>query len=165
MARVSVLVDVLAERQVDAATVLQVCVDLVRAWAGGLTSEEMYRDLMINAQDAASVDQMLYQLKGDTLYAENAALIVLSAAWNYPALETQIRDLGAEAIATPRSISNAQAANSILYGMYLMAREGAKIQEVAYADAQGKVHLRKFDGNVDAADLFDAVRDLYGISL
>ena len=93
MARVSVLVDVLTERQVDAATVLQTCVDLVRAWAGGLTSEEMYRDLMANAQDAANVDQLLYQLKGDTLYAENAALIVLSAAWNYPQLETQIRDL------------------------------------------------------------------------
>lgn len=165
MARVSVLVDVLAERQVDAATVLQVCVDLVRAWAGGLTSEEMYRDLMANAQDAANVDQMLFQLKGDTLYAENAALIVLSAAWNYPELETQIRDLGAEAIAAPRSISNAQAANSILYGMYLMARESAKVTEVAYADAQGKVHLSKFDGSIDAADLFDAVRNLYGVSL
>ena len=104
MARVSVLVDVLTERQVDAATVLQTCVDLVRAWAGGLTSEEMYRDLMANAQDAANVDQLLYQLKGDTFYAENAALIVLSAAWNYPQLETQIRELGADAMAAPRSI-------------------------------------------------------------
>ncbi len=44
---------------------------------------------------------MLFQLKGDTLYAENAALIVLSAAWNYPELETQIRDLGAAAVAAP----------------------------------------------------------------
>lgn len=165
MARVSVLVDVLTERQVDAATVLQVCVDLVRAWADGLTSEEMYRDLMANAQDADNVDQMLFQLKGDTLYAENAALIVLSAAWNYPVLEAQIRDLGADAIASPRSISNAQAANSILYGMYLMAREGAKIKQVAYADKEGAIHLRTFDDTVDAAELFDNVRAQYGESL
>ena len=165
MARVSVLVDVLTERQVDAATVLQTCVDLVRAWAGGLTSEEMYRDLMANAQDAANVDQLLYQLKGDTLYAENAALIVLSAAWNYPQLETQIRELGADAMAAPRSISNAQAANSILYGMYLMAREGAKVTQVAYADRQGAIHLRTFDDTVDAAELFDGVRAQYGDSL
>lgn len=165
MARVSVLVDVLTERQVDAATVLQVCVDLVRAWAGGLTSEEMYRDLMANAQDADNVDQMLFQLKGDTLYAENAALIVLSAAWNYPALEAQIRDLGADALAAPRSISNAQAANSILYGMYLMAREGAEIKQVAYADKQGAIHLRTFDDKVDAGELFDNVRSQYGDSL
>lgn len=162
MARVSVLVDVLVERQVDAATVLQVCVDLVGAHSGGMTSEEMYRDLMANAHDAANVDQMLFQLKGDTLYAENAALIVLSAAWNYPELETQIRDLGADAITAPRSISNAQAANSILYGMYLMAREGAKIKQVAYSDQKGAIHLRTFDDTVDAAELFDNVRAQYG---
>lgn len=165
MALVSTLVDVLVERKVDAATVIQVCVDLVRDQTDGMTGEEMYRDLMANAQDADAVDTMLYQLKGDTLYAENAALIVLSAAWNFPELEEQIRTLGAEAIASPRSISNTQLANSILYGMYLMARAGAKIQEVAYADAQGNIHLRKFDGSVTAADLFDGVRDQYGVTL
>ncbi|MCB9114134.1 MAG: hypothetical protein H6639_04150 [Caldilineaceae bacterium] len=165
MALVSRLVDILVELHVDAATVIQVCVDLVRTHSGGMSSEEMYRDLMANAQDAADVDQMLYQLKGDTLYAENAALIVLSAAWNYPTLEAQILDLGADAMASPRSISNAQAANSILYGMYLMAREGAKIQEVAYADKQGAIHLRTYDGTVDAAELFDSVRAKYGDTL
>lgn len=165
MALVSTLVDVLVERKVDAATVIQVCVDLVCDQTDGMTGEEMYRDLMANAQDADAVDTMLYQLKGDTLYAENAALIVLSAAWNFPELEEQIRTLGAEAIASPRSISNTQLANSILYGMYLMARAGAKIHEVAYADAQGQIHLRKFDGGVEAGDLFDAVREQYGVTL
>ena len=49
--------------------------------------------------------------------------------------------------------------------MYLMARAGAQIQEVAHADADGKIHLLKFDGSVDAADLFDAVRNQYGVTL
>ena len=154
MARVSTLVDVLVTQKVDADTVAQVCVDLVRAWSGGMSNDEMYRDLMANARDAAGVDQLLFQLKGDTLYAENAALIVLSAAWNYPELETQIRDLGAAAVASPREVTNAQLANSILYGMFLMARAGAQIHEVAYANAQGEIHLRKFDGGVDAGILF-----------
>ena len=111
------------------------------------------------------MDQLLFQLKGDTLYAENAALIVLSAAWNYPELETQIRDLGAAAVASPRAVSNAQLANSILYGMFLMARANAQIHEVAYADAQGQIRLAKFDGGVDAVTVFDAVRDQYGVTL
>jgi len=165
MALVSRLVDILVELHVDAATVIQVCVDLVSDHSSGMTSEAMYRDLIANAHDAANVDQMLFHLKGDTLFAENAALIVLSAAWNYPALEAQIRELGAAAIASPRSISNAQAANSILYGMYLMIREGAKISEVAYADKQGAIQLRKFDGSVEAGELFASVRAQYGDSL
>ena len=165
MNSVSSLVDVLVTHNVDAALVAQVGVDLVRAWSGGMSNDEMYRDLMANARDAAGVDQLLYQLKGDTLYAENAALIVLSAAWNYPELETEIRALGAAAVASPRQTSNAQLANSILYGMYLMARAGAQIHEIAYADAQGQIHLRKFDGSVDAGDLFDAVRDQYGVTV
>ena len=165
MARVSTLVDVLVTQKVDADTVAQVCVDLVRAWSGGMSNDEMYRDLMANAQDAAGVDQLLFQLKGDTLYAENAALIVLSAAWNYPELETQIRDLGAAAVAAPREVTNAQLTNSILYGMFLMARAGAQIHEVAHADSQGQIHLTKFDGGVDAGVLFAAVRDQYGVTL
>ena len=165
MARVSTLVDVLVTHKVDADRVAQVGVDLVRAWSGGMSGDEMYRDLMANSRNAADVDQMLFQLKGDTLYAENAALIVLSAAWNYPELETEIRDLGAAAVAAPRLVTNAQLATSILYGMYLMARAGAQITEVAHADAQGQIHLYKFDSSVDAGDLFDAVRDQYGISL
>ena len=165
MARVSTLVDVLVTQKVDADTVAQVCVDLVRAWSGGMSNDEMYRDLMANAQDAAGVDQLLFQLKGDTLYAENAALIVLSAAWNYPELETQIRDLGAAAVAAPREVTNAQLTNSILYGMFLMARAGAQIHEAAHAESQGKIHLTKFDGGVDAGVLFAAVRDQYGVTL
>ena len=165
MARVSTLVDVLSAHQVDDAMVAQVCVDLVASWSGGMSGEEMYRDLMANATDAAAVDQMLYQLKGDALYAENAALIVLSAAWNYHELETQIRDIGAAVAALPRTVSNLELGGSILYGMYLMARAGAKIQEVAYADPEGNIHLRKFDGGVDAGDLFDGVRNQYGITL
>ena len=144
MARVSTLVDVLVTHKVDADRVAQVGVDLVRAWSGGMSSDEMYRDLMANSRNAADVDQMLFQLKGDTLYAENAALIVLSAAWNYPELETEIRDLGAAAVAAPRLVTNAQLATSILYGMYLMARAGAQITEVAHADAQGQIPPGKF---------------------
>ena len=165
MNSVSSLVDVLVTHKVDAAMVAQVGVDLVRAWSGGMSSEEMYRDLIAGARDAADVDQMIFQLKGDTVYAENAALIVLSAAWNYPELEAQIRELGATAVANPRAVSNAELGGSILYGMYLMARAGAQIHEVAYADAQGQIHLRKFDGGVEAGDLFDAVRDQYGVTL
>lgn len=159
------LVDVLVTHKVDADMVAQVCVDLVDIWSGGLSNENMYRDLMANARDAAGVDQLLYLLKGDTLYAENAALIVLSAAWNYPELEAQIRKLGAAAAANSRMVSNSDLANSILYGMYLMARAGAQIHEVVYADAQGQIHLRKFDSTVDAGDLFDGVRKQYGLTL
>jgi hypothetical protein len=97
MNSVSSLVDVLVTHKVDAAMVAQVGVDLVRAWSGGMSSEEMYRALIAGARDAANVDRMIFQLKGDTVYAENAALIVLSAAWNYPELEAQIRELGAAA--------------------------------------------------------------------
>ncbi len=57
MALVSTLVDVLVTQKVDADTVAQVCVDLVRAWSDGMSNDEMYRDLMANARDAAGVDQ------------------------------------------------------------------------------------------------------------
>ncbi len=165
MARMAGLVDVLVEHQVDAERVIQICADLMHDLAGGMTHEEMYRDLMANARDAGAVDTMLYQLEGDARYAENAALIVLSAAWNFPELEEPIRALGAEAAASPRSMASVQVANSILYGMYLIARAGAKIREVAYADDQGRIHLRQFDGTVDAGELFDNVRDQYGDKL
>ena len=46
ISRVSTLVDVLVAHQVDDAMVAQVCVDLVASWSGGMSSEEMYRDLM-----------------------------------------------------------------------------------------------------------------------
>ena len=49
MALVSTLVDVLVTHQVDADRVAQVCVDLVSAWSGGLSNDDMYRDLMANA--------------------------------------------------------------------------------------------------------------------
>ena len=62
-------------------------------------------------------------------------------------------------------MASVQVANSILYGMYLIARAGAKIREVAYADDQGRIHLRQFDGTVDAGELFDNVRDQYGDKL
>ena len=61
---VSSLVDVLVTHNVDAALVAQVGVDLVRAWSGGMSNDEMYRDLMANARDAAGVDQLLQETSG-----------------------------------------------------------------------------------------------------
>ncbi len=158
----SSLTDSLRARAADPAMISQVCVDLVSIWAGGKDSSAMYRELLTNARSAADVDQMLYQLEGDPGYAENAALIVLSAAWNYPELAAEIQELAMAAGASPQPVSTTELAQSVLYGMYLMAREGAQVEVVAYRNAQGQIETRQIDGGLSAAVLFDAVRDQYG---
>jgi hypothetical protein len=148
----------------SAETIAQVCIDLVRTWSGGMSVDAMYRTLLENAQSPNNVDNMLYQLEGDPAYAENAALIVLSAAWNYPELAKEIERLtsnvGAATSATERELGE-----TVLYGMYLMARGGAQVKEVSYRNADGKLEAVKIGREIPAAQLFDAVRDQYGASL
>lgn len=165
MSNLSTLASSLNTHHADAALIAQVCVGLVRSWAGGKDLDDMYRDLLKNATDASKVDQIVYQLEGDPEYAENVALIVLSAAWNYPELQEEIQDLATAAVESPRTVSSTELAQTALYGMYLMARHGAEIKQVAYRTPEGAIQMRAAEQGVAAAALFDAVRDQYAASL
>lgn len=149
----------------NAETIAQVCVDLVRTWSGGLSTDAMYRNLLENARSPADVDTLLYQLEGDPAYAENAALIVLSAAWQYPELASEIEALAAEAELAGVTASPRELGEAVLYGMYLMARGGAQVDEVSYRTADGSLASVAIGQEIPAARLFDAVRDQYGVSL
>ena len=165
MSNLSTLASSLNTHHADAALIAQVCVGLVRSWAGGKDLDDMYRDLLKNATDASKVDQIVYQLEGDPEYAENVALIVLSAAWNYPELQEEIQDLATAAVESPRTVSSTELAQTALYGMYLMARHGAEIKQVAYRTPEGAIQMRAAEQGVAAAARFDAVRDQYAASL
>ena len=165
MSNLSSLASSLNTHRADPALIAQVCVGLVRSWAGGKDLDDMYRDLLRNAVDSSGVDQMVYQLEGDPEYAENVALIVLSAAWNYPELQEEIQWLAEAAVESPRTVTSTELAQTALYGMYLMARHGADITQIAYRSPQGVIEVKKAEQGVAAATLFDAVREQYGAAL
>lgn len=165
MSNLSTLASSLNAHHADPALISQVCVGLVRSWAGGKDRDDMYRELLTNAADPAGVDQLIYQLEGDPDYAENVALIVLSAAWNYPELQTEIEGLAAAAMASPREVDSTELAQTVLYGMYLMARHGAEVKQIAYRTPQGDIQTQVAAQGVAAAGIFDAVRDQYAASL
>lgn len=165
MSNLSSLASSLNTYHADPALIAQVCVGLVRSWASGKDLDDMYRDLLRNAADSSSVDQIVYQLEGDPEYAENVGLIVLSAAWNYPELREEIQDLAAAAVESPRTVPSTELAQTVLYGMYLMARHGAVVNQVAYRTPQGAIETRVAEQGVAAAALFDTVREQYGASL
>ena len=161
----STLAGSLNTQRADAALVAQVCVGLVRTWASGKDLDDMYRDLLTNAADPAKVDQLVYQLEGDPEYAENAALIVLSAAWNYPELQEEIQYLAEAAVESPHVVASTTLAQTVLYGMYLMARHGAEVKQIAYRTPQGDIQMQTAAQGVAVAEIFDAVRDQYAASL
>ena len=117
------------------------------------------------AADEIRASRYYRQLGGDPAFAENAALIVLSAAWNYPELATAIKDLTAKVAKTPQPVDQRELARTVLYGMYLMARDGAQVDEVSYRNSAGQFETVKIDREIPAALLFEAVRDQYGDSL
>jgi hypothetical protein len=126
----------------DADTISRACIDLVETQSGGLSTGDMYADLVQHASDAEAVDQMLYQLSGDPAYTEQAALIVLSAAWNYSEAVEPIQNLLYKAAEQTETIEDNRLAQTVLYGMYLLASDSSMtLHEVSYR--------------------IDAVRDLY----
>lgn len=165
MSDIARLADSLNAHHADAALIAQLVVGLVRSWAGGKDLDDMYRDLLTNAADSASVDQFVYQLQGDAAYTEHVALIVLSAAWNYAELQEEIRDLAEAAIESPRTVSSTELAQTVLYGMYLMARHGARVKQVAHRTPQGAIEVQTVEQGMPAAMLFDAVREQYESTL
>lgn len=165
MSNPSTLASSLNAQHADTALISQVCVELVRSWAGDKDRDDMYRELLTNAADPSGVDQLIYQLEGDPAYAENAALIVLSAAWNYQELQGKIQDIAAAAVKSPHAISSTELAQTVLYGMYLMARHDAKVKQVAYRNAQSDIAVQTLAQDMPVAILFDAVRDQYGATL
>ena len=165
MSDISTLTGSLNTQHADAALIAQICVGLVRSWAGGKDLDDMYRDLLTNAADPASVDQLVFQLEGDPEYAENAALIVLSAAWNYPELQEEIQYLAEAAVESPHTVASTTLAQTVLYGMYLMARHGAEVKQIAYRTPQGDIQTQVAAQGVAVAAIFDAVRDQYAASL
>ena len=146
--------------------IANLCVDLVRSWAGDKDLDDIYKDLLGNAQDSGAVDQMLYQLEGDPEYAENVALLILSSAWNYPELASQINQLltSGAADVTDGSLDR-NLALADLYGMYLLARNNAQGKEVAYRDTDGKIKSHAMSGEFPVAKLFESVRDQYAAML
>ncbi|MBK8050156.1 MAG: hypothetical protein IPK16_25470 [Anaerolineales bacterium] len=161
MSSASSLVDYLNAHHPGADMVAQVCVNLVRSWSGGKDAQETYSELMQNAKDPAGVDQMLYQLEGDPAYADNVALIVISSAWGYSELESEIRQLVVDAEQSPEQFPSSWVARAALYGMYLMARNGASADDIAFRNAQGKIEAHTFGRDVPASALFAAMRDQY----
>lgn len=162
MTSAATFADFINAHQPSATQIANLCVDLVRSWAQDLDPDAIYRELISNAKDTGAVDLMLYQLEGDPEYAENVALLILSSAWNYPELAAamhQIMQSGAADVAD--SSLDRRLALADLYGMYLLARNGAQVREVAYRDSSGQIKTHIVGEEFPAARLFDAVRDQY----
>jgi hypothetical protein len=154
--------DFLNTQALDQDKLASLCVDLVRSWAGDKNLDDIYADLIGNAKDTGTVDLMLYQLEGDPAYAENVALLILSSAWNYPELQTAIKQILAsgEADITAGSLDR-NLALADLYGMFLLARHGAQAKEVAYRGEDGQIKTHVVDSEFPVAKLFESVRDQY----
>ncbi len=143
--------------------IAQACVVYVAGRAGDLSTEEMYGELIRNAQDAGGVDQMLYQLEGDRSYAEHSALLVLSAAWNDPAEVEAIKQM-ISGDAASEAVDLHELGIAVLYGMYLLARGGAPtLHEVTYRQADGQIVTATMDTAISSATLFEAMRDQYAV--
>jgi hypothetical protein len=155
---------VLNARDASAEMISQICLDLVQMWTSGMSTDDMYRSLLENAKSPADVDTMLYQLEGDPVYAENAALIVLAAAWSYPELASEIKQLALYATDETQPDQRGLAL-SVMFGMYLMARAGAEVDKVTYRNPQGQIETVAIDHSISTARLFDAVREQYGVSI
>ncbi|MGL4649719.1 MAG: hypothetical protein ACRC1H_09955 [Caldilineaceae bacterium] len=155
------LADHINDSQYDAATITHACVNLVQSDSGLVGAQGIYAALVQNARDAAGVDQMLYQLSGDPAYAEQAALIVLSAAWNNPEAVEPIKQMLAAAAEAHAPMSDSDLAATVLYGMYRIARGGAPLSEVTFRNAAGRIESTVLSETMPAAALFDALRDQY----
>ena len=156
---------VLNARDASAEMISQICIDLVQTWAGGMTTEDMYRILLENAKTPARCGYPLVPTEGDPAYAENAALIVLGGGMELS--RTRLRDQTAWRCTQlgRRSPTQRELALSVMYGMYLMARAGAQVDKVTYRNPQGQIETVAIDHSISTARLFDAVRDQYGISI
>jgi hypothetical protein len=154
--------DFLNTHDLDHDKLASLCVDLVQSWAGGKDLDDIYADLIGNAKDSGAVDNMLYQLEGDPVYAEDVALLILSSAWHYPELQQAIRDILAsgEADMTGSQLDH-NLALADLYGMYILARNNAQANEVAYRAPDGTIKVHVVDSEFPVARLFDSVRDQY----
>lgn len=140
------------------------CMAFVADQAGDLTTEEMYLDLIGAAQDAGGVDQMLYQLEGDRQYAEDSALLVLSAAWNDPAKVEPIKQLLSASVASDLADLHALGI-AVLYGMYLLARGGASnLREVTYRQSDGRIVAATLATPISSAKLFEDMRDQFEVA-
>lgn len=160
----SSFVKMLKQHNADAGTVLQVCYLIVESWSTK-DVDDMYREMIEHAKDPAALDLMLYLLDGDVEYAENAALIVLSSAWNYPQLHDAIEDLVAAVTAQDDHTPHRRAGQAVLYGMYLLARDHAQVKEVTFRNADGKFETHALDSNVPADALFESVQAQYGVTM
>jgi hypothetical protein len=161
MTNASVLADFINDNQLAPAAIARACVSLVDEQAGELGTSGMYADLVGAARDVGAVDRMLYQLTGDPAYAEQGALLVLSAAWNYAEAVAPIRRMLLDAAQAADEVDGDRLATSVLYGMYLLARDGRVLDHVTYRTSAGTVETRPAGKGMTAAALFDAVRDLY----
>ena len=153
----------LTNAQAEPEAIASACVAYVEAKTDELSSGAMYSNLLQNAKDAAAVDRMLYQLDGDPAYVEQAALLVLSAAWNQPEERTHIRTLAPLTSGQGADEDSDERAIAVLYGMYLLARDNVKLDEVTYRDAGGTLVSVAVGPEITPARLFDDVRDLYGV--
>jgi hypothetical protein len=161
MMNTPLLADFMNDNQIATAAVARACVNLVDAQAGELGVSAMYAGLVGAARDVGAVDRMLYQLAGDPAYAEQGALLVLGAAWNYSDAVAPIQRLLLNAAQATGEVDGDRLATSVLYGMYLLAREGRVLDHVTYRTPDGAVVTQPAGDGMTAAALFDAVRDLY----
>ena len=153
--------DYLNAQDIGFESIAQACMDYVMAYAGDLAPQEMYSELIHNAKDAGDVDQMLYQLEGDRQYAEHSALLVLSAAWNDPAEIEAIKEM-ISSDAAAESVDLHELGVVVLYGMYLLARDGASsLREVTYRQADGQIVTAAMDTAISSVTLFEAMRNKY----
>jgi hypothetical protein len=158
--------DFLNSQNLDHDKLASLCVDLVQSWAGGKDLDDIYAELITNAKDAGAVDNMLYQLEGDPLYAEDVALLILSSAWHYPELQDAIREILASGAPNVQDSSlDHNLALADLYGMYILARNQAQAREVAYRAPDGTIKVHVVEGEFPVAKLFDSVRDMYATML
>ena len=154
--------DYLTNIQAQPEAIASACVAYVEEKTDGQSSSAMYSDLLQNAKDADAVDRMLYQLEGDPAYAEQSALIVLGAAWNQPEARDAIRALAENSSGDAADEDANARAVTVLYGMYLLARDNVTLREVTYRNADGSLESVTVGAEITPARLFDDVRDLYG---
>lgn len=158
------LADFINTHALDAGAIARAAVAFADYQADSLGESGMYATLMSHARSADEVDTMLYQLAGDRAYAEQGALLVLSAAWNHAEAVAPLQRILLDAAegASAEQVDDNRLATSVLFGMYLLARVGkAPLHEVTWRTPAGTVESTPIDGALTAAALFEAVRDLY----
>jgi hypothetical protein len=152
----------LDQHAIDSDTVQQAYRYYLAEMTEDMSSEEMYDELVKAAGDSSKVDELLDKLENDSLSVENAALAVLSSAWDDPEEASLVESTIEDAKAKLPVIEVAIMAIVAMYGMYLISTGGIKkAQEVTIRRSDGGLEKRKTVEYASPTEPLRSIVDLF----